>query len=162
MKVAELLSLDQIVSGVSASSKKRALQLVGAVLAEAVANEELSDLDIFDGLIARERLGSTGLGHGVAIPHGRFENLDRAVAVLIKLDRGIDFDAIDDDPVDLLFGLMVPKESTEEHLQLLASMAEMFSDAELRQQLRQCDSSEAMFSLIESWCSPDQKLASDA
>ncbi len=160
MKVAELLSVDRVVNGISASSKKRALQLVGAVLAEAIDDEKLSDLDIFDGLIARERLGSTGLGHGVAIPHGRFDNLDQAVGVLVKLDQGIDFDAVDEEPVDLLFGLMVPQESTEEHLQLLASMAEMFSDAELRQSLRQCNSSETMHRLIESWQSPDQKIAS--
>lgn len=159
MKVAELLTADQIVSNVTVNSKKRALELVSGMLAQAASSEELSELDIFDGLIARERLGSTGLGHGVAIPHGRFANLDRTVAVLVKLDQGVDFDAMDEEPVDLLFGLMVPQESTEEHLRLLASLAEMFSNADLRQRMRLCTTSDAMLALIEGWRSSDHKVA---
>lgn len=159
MKVAELLSPNRVVCSVAVSSKKRALEMVGSVLAESIASEELSELDIFDGLIARERLGSTGLGHGVAIPHGRFENLDQAVGMLVKLDQAIDFDAVDEEPVDLLFGLMVPQESTDEHLQLLASLAEMFSQSEMRQALRAAESAEAMLALVEDWSSANDKVA---
>jgi len=83
---------------------------------------------IFDSLIGRERLGSTGLGHGVALPHGRFNQSQRAVGAFVKLKKGVDFDAIDRQPVDLVFGLLVPDHYTDEHLKILAYLAEMFSD----------------------------------
>ncbi len=135
MEISQLLSAERVVCNVAVSSKKRALEAASNLLAE-VCGASMSDIEIFDGLIAREKLGSTGLGHGVAIPHGRFNDVTEAVAVFIKFEQGIDFDAIDGAPVDLVFALMVPQESTEEHLQLLASLAEMFSDATVRERLR--------------------------
>lgn len=140
MEISQLLSAERVVCNIAVSSKKRALEAVSNLLAES-SGTELSDIDIFDGLIAREKLGSTGLGHGVAIPHGRFKDIDEVVAVFIKFEQGVDFDAIDGASVDLVFALMVPQESTEEHLQLLASLAEFFSDASVRQRLRKSSSS---------------------
>ena len=159
MEIAELLSADRVVSGVTVSSKKRALEAVSSLLAE-VSDVELSDVEIFDGLIARERLGSTGLGHGVAIPHGRFQSVSKALGVFIKIDEPIDFDAIDGEPVDLIFALMVPEECTDEHLQLLASLAEMFSDAGVREGLRQSGSSEELQHILCHWHSAKHKVVS--
>jgi len=159
MEIKQLLPVERIVYGVSVSSKKRALEAVSNLLAEAT-EVGLSEIDIFDGLIARERLGSTGLGHGVAIPHGRFKGINQAIAAFIKFEQGIDFDAIDGEPVDLVFALMVPEESTEEHLQLLASLAEMFSDASFREHLRHSESSAEIAAIFGQWQSREQKIAS--
>ena len=159
MEIAELLSADRVVSGVAVSSKKRALEAVSGLLAE-VGGVELSEVEIFDGLIARERLGSTGLGHGVAIPHGRFKDVSKALGVFIKTDEAIDFDAIDGEPVDLIFALMVPEDCTEEHLQLLAALAEMFSDPAVRERLRQSNSSAELQETLCHWHSAKNKVAS--
>lgn len=159
MEISQLLSAERVVCNVAVSSKKRALEAVSNLLAEA-PGADLSEIEIFDGLIAREKLGSTGLGHGVAIPHGRFENVTEAAAVFIKFEQGVDFDAIDAAPVDLVFALMVPQESTEEHLQLLASLAEMFSDASVRERLRQCSSSAEILEVFRDRSSANHQVAS--
>ena len=124
MKLAEILSPDCIRLDSDATSKKRVLELASQVLAD--TDEALSQRQVFDCLIAREKLGSTGLGQGVAIPHARLAGLDRTIGVFLRLPRGVDFDAPDGVPVDLIFALLVPKESTEEHLQVLASIAHHF------------------------------------
>lgn len=134
MTVNEILKAEQINLAVQAASKKRALETLSDVLAS--ADPELGSRQVFDRLLARERLGSTGLGHGVAIPHGRVPSLNRAVGALIKVDGGIDYDAPDGQPVDLIFGLLVPEECNDEHLELLAQLASAFDDDELRASLR--------------------------
>lgn len=159
MEISQLLSPERVVCNVAVSSKKRALEAVSNLLAEA-AGTGLSEVDIFDGLIAREKLGSTGLGHGVAIPHGRFKDVSEAAAVFVKFEQGVDFDAIDGEPVDLVFALMVPQESTEEHLQLLASLAELFSDAAVRQRLRQSSSSAEIIDIFRNPSSADRQISS--
>ncbi len=159
MEISQLLSAERVVCNVTVSSKKRALEAVSNLLAES-SGAGLSEIDIFDGLIAREKLGSTGLGHGVAIPHGRFKDVAEAVAVFIKFEQGVDFDAIDGLPVDLMFALMVPQESTEEHLQLLASLAEMFSNASVRERLRQSNSSAEIIEIFNASASTDHSLIS--
>jgi len=159
MEISELLSAERVVYNIAISSKKRALEAVSNLLTEA-SGTGLSETAIFDGLVAREKLGSTGLGHGVAIPHGRFKDVVGAVAAFIKFEEGIDFDAIDGAPVDLVFALMVPEESTEEHLQLLASLAEMFSDASVREQLRQSSCSAEIIDVFKHWSSADHQVAS--
>ena len=118
--------------------------------ASAVA-ANLSDAESVDSLIGRERLGSTGLGHGVALPHGRFSQSQRAIGAFIKLKKGVDFDAIDRQPVDLVFGLLVPDHYTDEHLKILAHMAEMFSDRAFCQQLRETDSDLLLFERLRDW-----------
>ncbi len=121
MKLSEILSPDCIRLDSDATSKKRVLELASQALAG--TDDGLSQRQVFDCLIAREKLGSTGLGQGVAIPHGRLAGLDRTIGVFLRLPGGVDFDAPDGVPVDLIFALLVPKESTEEHLQVLASIA---------------------------------------
>ncbi|MEN8170253.1 MAG: PTS IIA-like nitrogen regulatory protein PtsN [Pseudomonadota bacterium] len=149
MQVAELLDLEHISCNTQSASKKRVLEQLSQLLS---ANQEaLSQNQVFDSLLSRERLGSTGLGHGVAIPHGRLKQNDATLAAFIKLQQGVDFDASDNQPVDLLFGLLVPEEATEEHLQLLAQLARMFSDEQLVKQLRASPDAHSLFSAIQEW-----------
>jgi len=149
MQVSELLDINRISCANEAGSKKRVLEQLSQLIAG--GQTELSEDQIFDSLISRERLGSTGLGHGVAIPHGRVKDSDKTVAAVIKLAQGIDYDAPDNQPVDLLFALLVPENSTEEHLQLLAQLAEMFSDEQFVARLRAADSSSDLFATLRSW-----------
>jgi PTS system nitrogen regulatory IIA component len=149
MQVAELLDLDRISCNAHTASKKRALEQLSQLLA---ANQEtLTQNQVFDSLISRERLGSTGLGHGVAIPHGRLKESKATLAAFIKLQEGVDFDASDNQPVDLLFALLVPEEATDEHLQLLAQLARMFSDKALVQQLRAAPDARSLLTTIQEW-----------
>lgn len=149
MKIADLVTPERIVCGAKVASRKRVLELLSSLV---VSNQpQLAEQDVVESLLARERLGGTGLGRGLALPHGRLKNLDRAVGAFVKLDNGIDFDAHDQQPVDLLFALLVPEQSTDEHLQILAALAQMFSDARLREQLREADSSQNLFDLLTQW-----------
>jgi nitrogen PTS system EIIA component len=125
MKVSEILSPNCIRLDADATSKKRVLECASQMLAD--TDEALSPREVFDCLIAREKLGSTGLGDGVAIPHGRLAGLEKTIGVFLRVPRGVDFDAPDNKPVDLIFALLVPENSTEEHLQVLASIAGYFN-----------------------------------
>ncbi|MGD8407331.1 MAG: PTS IIA-like nitrogen regulatory protein PtsN [Thiohalophilus sp.] len=146
MQLTDFLSPDRIICDSEASSKKRALELLSELLAS--DQQDASATDIFESLISRERLGGTGIGYGVAIPHGRLKNCDHATAAFLQLKQAIDFDAIDKQPVDLLFALVVPEESNEDHLKLLAMLAGMFNDDEFRQRARECHSGEEMQRLL--------------
>lgn len=149
MQLTDILSLGRISCDSQASSKKRVLEQ----FSDLIANDQtsLNRNEIFDSLLSRERLGSTGLGHGIAIPHGRISNSERAIGALIKLSEGIDYEAVDHQPVDLLFALLVPEKSTEEHLQLLAMLAEMFSNAEVVTRLRNAHTEAALYDAILDW-----------
>lgn len=147
MNISDIISPERVVCDLDATSKKRALEKLSNML----ASNSLTPQDVVDSLIARERLGSTGIGYGVAIPHGRIKNTDHAIAAFIQLHEGIDFDAADDQAVDLLFALLVPEESTKEHLELLAELAEMFSDEDFRAKLRATKDSEAIYNLLSGW-----------
>ena len=149
MQVAELLDLEHISCNTQSASKKRVLEQLSQLLAANQAS--LSQNQVFDSLISRERLGSTGLGHGVAIPHGRMKESSETLAAFIKLQEGVDFDASDNQPVDLLFALLVPEEATEEHLQLLAQLARMFSDDALVEQLRASPDARSLLTAIREW-----------
>jgi len=149
MKITELLADGRILLSRDITSKKRVLELLSESVAASVP--ELTMTETFDCLIARERLGSTGLGHGVAIPHGRLKNVSQPIAAFLKLEEGIDYDAVDGQPVDLFCALLVPAESTDEHLQILALLAEMFSDHELCTQLRAAESSTEIYPLLMNW-----------
>ena len=131
---------------VEAASKKRVLEQLGQRLAESVP--ELTQDLVFDALLERERLGSTGLGKGIALPHARMAQVKHAIGACIKLNKGVDFDAIDSEPVDLAFAMLVPEQATDEHLQLLATLARMFSDDNFCAELRQSETDQAMFQLI--------------
>lgn len=126
MKLADILSSGRIATGIAVTSKKRALEEIARLLA--LGTEGLTAADIVTSLANREKLGSTGLGHGVAIPHGRVAGITQSVGAFIRLKHPVDYDTHDGQPVDLIFGLLVPQHATGEHLQHLAAIAEKFSD----------------------------------
>ncbi len=146
MNFSEIISADRIRVGVDADSKKKALEEMAALLARGC--EGLSAEDIRTSLSAREKLGSTGLGHGVAIPHGRIPGVSNSVGAFVRLARPVDYEAHDEQPVDLLFGLVVPPVASEQHLQHLAAIAELFSDEAKCEALRSAESAEAIHSII--------------
>lgn len=143
---ANFLDAERIICCSPAASKKRILEEIGSLLSS--ASPGISPTKVFDKLLERERLGSTGLGQGIALPHARIAGVDHACGALIQLQAGVDFDAIDDQPVDLVFGLMVPEEATQEHLQLLARLATLFSDDEFCGRLRAMQDSHAVLKLL--------------
>jgi PTS system nitrogen regulatory IIA component len=146
MKLSEILTPDRILLDSDATSKKRVLESASELLAG--TDENLSPRAVFDCLIAREKLGSTALGHGVAIPHGRVSGLEKATAVFLRVPAGVDFDAPDNAPVDLVIALLVPEESTEEHLQVLAEIASRLESEDCREALRLESSPEQARELI--------------
>ncbi len=146
MQLSDLLSEDRIVCDVGAHSKKRALETLSQLLAQ--DQLYVTAGDIFDSLLSRERLGSTGIGYGVAIPHGRVKNTRQTSGAFIRLSEGIDFDAIDKQPVDLIFALLVPEESTDEHLAILSELAGLFNEESFRDNLRRAESGHEIYSLI--------------
>jgi PTS system nitrogen regulatory IIA component len=146
MQIADFISPERVIRQSKVTSKKRALEEVSGLIAGAQA--DLLEMEIFDCLLARERLGSTGIGHGVAIPHGRLKSVTHPIGAFAVLEKGVDFDAMDGAPVDLVCALVVPVESTEEHLQILASLAALFSDERLRDSMRRATSAEEVYTLL--------------
>ncbi|MFT5392060.1 MAG: PTS system nitrogen regulatory IIA component [Gammaproteobacteria bacterium] len=144
VNVAEILNIDRIVCGHRATSKKTALEQTAELLGS--AHQAVPAHSIADGLFARERLGSTGLGAGVAIPHTRSGNA--ATGAFVSLCDAVDYDAPDGAPVDLIFGLTVPEESTDEHLQILAELAETLSVASLREKLRRSTNPQEVLNIL--------------
>ncbi|MCU0809166.1 MAG: PTS sugar transporter subunit IIA [Candidatus Contendobacter sp.] len=149
MDITDLITRERIVCDSEVASKKRVIEVLSELLA--TGQPDLTARPIFDSLIGRERLGSTGLGYGVALPHGRFSQSQHAIGAFVKLGKGVDFDAIDRQPVDLVFGLLVPDHYTDEHLKILAYLAEMFSDRAFCQQLRETDSDQLLFERLRDW-----------
>jgi PTS system nitrogen regulatory IIA component len=151
-RIERLIRPEHVAYDVQASSKKRALEMLGDLLAR--DEPQLTPAEIFESLLARERLGGTGLGKGVAIPHGRIKGGDKPVAGFMRLRQAIDFDAVDKQPVDLLFALVVPDgddEINEEHLQLLAELAEMLSEDQFREKLRHAATRDELLETISGW-----------
>ncbi len=128
------------------SSKKQVFELLGETLAADLDAVQASH--IYEGLIARERLGSTALGEGVAIPHCRLDQIDQIRCAVIKLEHAVDFDAPDNQGVSIIFALIVPTEATEEHLQILASLAEYLSKPGNRENLRNCESAQELLEVL--------------
>jgi len=153
MNINHLIAPDRTKCLSGISSKKRALESLSKLLGQGAI--ETDPNDIFHQLIERERLGSTGLGHGVALPHGRlnFHSAGQEIGIgcFVKLDQSIDFDSPDQQPVDLLFGLLVPEECTDEHLQILATLASMFSDTDFCQKLQDCKTDEELYTQLSGW-----------
>lgn len=139
MDLTRLITIDRIECNPDIRSKKRVLERLSELLATA---SDQSSMRIFDKLIERERLGSTGLGQGIALPHGRLGRGDNIIAAFIKLPEAISFDSADGQPVDLLFSLLVPEEKNNEHLQTLAAIAKFFQDKGNQQLIRDANSSE--------------------
>jgi PTS system nitrogen regulatory IIA component len=147
-RLASILSLAQVLVQVDATSKKRAFEEAGLLF------ENLHGLNrslVTDSLFSRERLGSTGLGHGVAIPHGRIKGLKAPMAAIIQLANPIGFDAPDEQAVSLLIFLLVPEAATQKHLEILSEIAEMLSDPDLRQKLLSSQSAVDLHGLIAGW-----------
>ena len=144
----DLLSPGRIVAGVRINSRKRLLELISETLAK--KNRELNPREIFESLCAREQLGSTALGNGVAIPHGRISGTRDVEALFLRLIKPLPFDAEDGQPVDLIFALAVPKHCTEDHSKLLSSIAERFSDPELLERLRSAADANEIWQLLSS------------
>jgi PTS system nitrogen regulatory IIA component len=147
-RLASILPAAQVLVRVEATSKKRAFEEAG-LLFESLYG--LSRALVTDSLFSRERLGSTGLGHGVAIPHGRIKGLKAPMAAVFQLARPIGFDAPDEEAVNLLIFLLVPEAATQKHLEILSEIAEMLSDASLRQKLAVCPTAAELHALIASW-----------
>jgi PTS system nitrogen regulatory IIA component len=152
-RLSSILPLAQVLVHFDASSKKRAFEEVGFLF------ESLHGLNravVTDSLFARERLGSTGLGYGVAIPHGRIKGLKSPMAAVLQLAQPIGFDAPDEQAVNLLIFLLVPEAATQKHLEILSEIAEMLSDSTLREQLSTSASAQALHSRIAEWQSAQQ------
>ena len=147
-RLAAILPAAQVLVGVDATSKKRAFEEAGLLFENL---HGLSRALITDSLFARERLGSTGLGHGVAIPHGRIKGLKNPLASVVRVQQPIPFDAPDDEPVSLLIFLLVPEAATQRHLEILSEIAEMLSDRELRERLKTELSAAKVHELISNW-----------
>lgn len=146
--IANLLPLSNIQVGLDASSKKRVFEQAGLLFEN---NQGIGRSTVFDSLFAREKLGSTGLGQGVAIPHGRIKGLKAAVGAFLRLAAPVQFDAPDGKPVSFLFVLLVPEQATEQHLQILSELAQMFSDRAFREQLAAAPDAAAIHALFTGW-----------
>ncbi len=146
--IAKLLAPSHVVADLPASSKKRLFEQAGLLFEN---HDAIARSLVFDSLFAREKLGSTGLGQGVAIPHGRIKNLKEALGAFLRLAQPVPFDAPDAQPVRLAFVLLVPEKATEKHLQILSELAQMFSDRALRESLITAPDAQALHALIQSW-----------
>ena len=133
MDLSDLLGKDAVIACLKAKSKKQAIQELSSRAAELTG---LSEREIFDTLLQRERLGSTGVGHGIAIPHGKLTRLDRLVGLFAKLEKPVDFDSLDDEPVDLVFLLLAPEGAGADHLKALARIARQLRDGAVTQGVR--------------------------
>ncbi len=144
-RISGLLPVQDILLDLPVTSKKRLFEQVGLLFEN---NHGIERGKVFDSLFARERLGSTGLGEGVAIPHGRIKSLGEALAAVVRLEQAIPFDAPDSKPVRLLIFLLVPESATDEHLELLSELAELLADATTREALLQCSTPEEMHRIL--------------
>jgi len=146
--VAKLLSPTHVLTDLQVSSKKRLFEQAGLLFEN---QHRIARSLVFDSLFARERLGSTGLGQGVAIPHGRIKGLKEALGAFIRVAQPVPFDAPDANPVTLVFVLLVPEKATEKHLQILSELAQMFSDKALREAMNTAADAAALHGLITAW-----------
>jgi PTS system nitrogen regulatory IIA component len=146
--ISKLLPLSNVILELDASSKKRVFEQVGLLFEN---NHHIARSQVFDSLFAREKLGSTGLGQGIAIPHGRIKGLKEAVGAIVRMKQPIPFDAPDGQPVNLIFVLLVPDRATDLHLQILSELAQMFSDKPFRERLLAAATSSAVHQLISEW-----------
>ena len=146
--IAKLLPVQNVVADLEVASKKRVFEHAGLLFEN---NQHVSRNHVFDSLFAREKLGSTGLGQGIAIPHGRIKGLKEAVGAMIRMHEPIPFDAPDGQPVRLIFILLVPERATDLHLQILSELAQMFSDPAFRERLAGAATADDAHRLISEW-----------
>jgi PTS system nitrogen regulatory IIA component len=146
--ISRLLPASNILLDLPASSKKRAFEQAGLLFEN---NQGVARAKVFDSLFARERLGSTGLGQGVAIPHGRIKGLKEAVAAFVRVSEPVPFDAPDGQPVAVMIFLLVPEQASQQHLDLLSELAQMLSDKAFRQVLLEAPTPEAVHTALAAW-----------
>lgn len=147
MQLSEILTACCTSCSVAITSKKRILEKIAQLAAMQVSDIDQDEL--LESLLTREKMGSTGIGNGIAIPHGRLANTSKAIAVLVTTEQAIDFDAIDNRDVDIFIALFVPEDSCKEHLGTLQNIAQLFSDKKVIKQVRKCHDSQALFNLIQ-------------
>ncbi|MDP5053050.1 MAG: PTS sugar transporter subunit IIA [Congregibacter sp.] len=147
--VSDLLTPSRSLCQIPGGGKKRLFELIADVLG--ADRDEFHPDELVSGMLAREKLGSTALGNGIAIPHCRLKDCETPCGVLLTLSSSADFDAPDDDAVDLLFALVVPSEATQDHLNLLADLARLFSQSAFCDALRSCQSNQALFDTAVNW-----------
>jgi PTS system nitrogen regulatory IIA component len=145
MDLSDLVAQEGVIASLKATSKKQALQMLAGKAAELTGQAER---DIFSTLLERERLGSTGVGHGVAIPHGKLPGLDRVVGLFARANTPLDYEALDDQPVDLLFVLLAPEGSGADHLKALARIARVLRDETMAEKIRSTDHASGIYSVL--------------
>lgn len=145
MEVTDLISTEGVLANLRAASKKQALQELSQRAAQITG---LHERTIFDVLMERERLGTTGVGNGIAIPHGKLANIDRLYGLFARLERPVDFDSIDEHPVDLIFLLLAPESAGADHLKALAKVSRLLRDQAVCEKLRGTDDSDALFAVL--------------
>jgi len=145
MEITELLTHESVLPNLKVTSKKQALQELSKRVAK---NYNLAEREVFEVLLEREKLGSTGVGNGIAIPHGKMEDLSRLSGYFARLERPVDFEAIDERPVDLIFLLLAPESSGAEHLKALAQVSRLMRNKTICKKLRGSNSVEALYSLL--------------
>ncbi len=145
MALADLLQQDAIIPALKVNSKKQLLQELAAKASKLTG---VAEREIFDVILQRERLGSTGVGHGIAIPHGKLSSISTITGVFARLEAPIDFEALDDEPVDLVFLLLAPEGAGADHLKALSRIARVLRDQELVNKLRQTDSASAIYAFL--------------
>ena len=145
MNLSDLLKPEAVLPSMHAQSKKQVLQELSAVAARQTG---LPEREIFDTLLQRERLGSTGVGQGVAIPHGKLRALDHLVGVFGRLTRPVDFDSLDEQPVDVVFVLLAPETAGADHLKALARIARILRDPAMAQKLRSAVNADGVYAIL--------------
>jgi PTS system nitrogen regulatory IIA component len=146
--ISKILLPENILLDTESTSKKRVFERVGLLFEN---NQQIARSQVFDSLFAREKLGSTGLGQGVAIPHGRIAKLRDATAAFVMTSHPIPFDAPDGQPVNLIFVLLVPERANDMHLQILGELAQIFSDTQFRNRLLACKDTASIHQLFDDW-----------
>ncbi|GMM73010.1 PTS IIA-like nitrogen regulatory protein PtsN [Alteromonas gracilis] len=146
MDIQAIVSLDRTECAVQCNSKKRILEIIADIAAK--NNENIDSATVLSSLMSRERMGSTGIGNGIALPHGRLAGLEKVIAIVVTCTPAIDFDALDEKPVDIFFALLVPEEQTEGHLQTLATVAGKLSDKETIKAIRRATKSDEILSAL--------------
>jgi len=145
MSIADLLTPNAVVPTLKVASKKAALQEIAARAAELTG---LNERTVFEVLMQREKLGSTAVGNGIAIPHGKLPQLDNLFGLFVRLGRPIDFEALDNQPVDLIFLLLAPEGAGADHLKALAQVARLLRDPAIARKLRESDEAEALYAVL--------------
>jgi PTS system nitrogen regulatory IIA component len=151
MEITELLDREGVVASMKVSSKKQTLQELAEIAARVTG---LKERLIFDTLLERERLGTTGVGHGIAIPHGKLAELDRLHAIFARLDTPVEFDSIDDAPVDLIFLLLAPESAGADHLKALARVSRLLRNDSVCEKLRGTEDPDVLFAVLSEAQSP--------